>query len=365
MGHLTDGALRRLYDEPLALEEEDRAHYDRCPECRARFASVAEDARHAVALMAVPGATVDADAALSRVKAAAASAPRRGGLSVLSGLGWRKPAVAGLIAASLAATLAFTPLGASVVQVFEPAPVQPVTISESDLHGLDALSGWGDVKQTGTSELKEAGSAEEAASSSGLPVLRVDSRSLPAAVAAAPVSYGSVGQVGGTVTFTDKAPAKLHGTTLTVKAGPAEAAVYGDLSRAQSAAGQAKTPQDAASALGPTLVVVAARAPQVSSTGASVADIKAELLTQPGLSDSVKTYISSIDSPTGNLPIPIPAEYAKASSVDVQGVKGTLVGDNTGLGAGVIFIKNGVVYAVGGTVTQQDVLAVANRLQTR
>ena len=64
MRHLNDGALRRLYDEPLALEEETRAHYNDCSDCQARFGAVADDARQTAALLAVPGATVDADAAL-------------------------------------------------------------------------------------------------------------------------------------------------------------------------------------------------------------------------------------------------------------------------------------------------------------
>ena len=59
MRHLDDGALRRLYDEPLALEEKTRAHYNDCAECQSRFSAIADDARQTSALLAVPGATVD------------------------------------------------------------------------------------------------------------------------------------------------------------------------------------------------------------------------------------------------------------------------------------------------------------------
>ena len=45
MAHLSEGALRRLYDEPHALVERDRAHYNSCPECQQRFSAVADDAR--------------------------------------------------------------------------------------------------------------------------------------------------------------------------------------------------------------------------------------------------------------------------------------------------------------------------------
>jgi len=46
----------------------------------------------------------------------------------------------------------------------------------------------------------------------------------------------------------------------------------------------------------------------------------------------------------------------------VQGVDGIALGDNTGVGAGVIWIKNGVVYGVVGTIKQSDALTVANQL---
>ena len=76
----------------------------------------------------------------------------------------------------------------------------------------------------------------------------------------------------------------------------------------------------------------------------------------------MRQAIQSIDNPTGNLPIPIPAGYVNSHSVRVQGVNGTAVGDNTGLGAAVIWIKHGRVYAVAGTVTEDQLLRVANGL---
>jgi hypothetical protein len=363
--HLSDGVLRRLYDEPFALEEQARAHYNDCPDCQARFAAVADDARHALALMAVPGATVDPQAALRATRPRLGSRPR---LAVLQGATrWRRPLIGGLAAAALAAvlaaTLAFTPLASTIQTIFEPKQVSTVTVQQGDLNGLDAFSGWGDVKWTRQPELKEAGSAAEAAQISGLREIQAK---LPASVANAPVTYGAVGQATGTVTFTSKAPAKLQGSTLTVQIGPAETAIYGDLARAAHAAGQkdqggAQDPQTAIRSAGPILAIVEMRSPQVSSTGVKVSDIKRELLAQPGLSPSVRAAISAIDSPTGNLPIPVPGQI-NAHDVTVQGVKGTAVGDSTGLGSAVIWIKGGRVYGVAGTFTEDEIKAVANSL---
>ncbi|HEY4026999.1 MAG TPA: hypothetical protein VGO86_11265 [Candidatus Dormibacteraeota bacterium] len=389
MRHLSDGSLRRLYDEPYALDEEARAHYNDCPDCQTRFTAVADDARRTLALMAVPGVTVDPAGALARVKARANPMPSR--LMVFRG-SWRRPAIGGLVAAAVAlglvGTMAFTPLASTLTKIFQPSQVTPVTIGQNDLTGLDTLSQWGDVKAGKQGSLQQTETAAEAAKISGLPVIKVSSGKLPAELRKAPVSYAAITQSTGSVTFNNNAPAKLRGTTVSLVVGPAETAVYGDvLKAAQSArAGASKSDgstaagaasdgaqsdgnrqsadrvRQALASAGPILAVAEMQAPEVSSTGASVADIKSALLAQPGLSPTVRAAISGIDTPTGNLPIPIPAGYVNAHSVKVQGVTGQAFGDNTGLGSAIIWIKNGRVYGVAGTVTEDEALAVANSL---
>jgi hypothetical protein len=310
---------------------------------------------------------VDAEAALRHVKSRPVSTPPRLQLPALRSFGWRKPAAAGLLAAALVATLALTPLAQTVQKAFEPTAVKPVTVNEADMQGLNAFSGWGDVKQGGNTSLKEAATAREASQQSGLPALQVKS-GLPAKFAQAPVSYGTVGQLSGTVVFTDKAPSKLHGTTMTVQAGPGQAIVYGDVSRAMTAGKQAKSPQDAASAVGPMLTVIEMRGPKVTTSGASEATIKRVLLDQKGLSPSVREAIKSFDNPQGTLPLPIPADYANSRpSQPVNGAATTFVGDNTGLGAALIWVnpKTHIVYAIAGLgVTETDLLGVANGVAT-
>jgi hypothetical protein len=401
MAHLSEGALRRLYDEPHALVERDRAHYNACPGCQERFSAVAEDARQAMALMALPAATVDAEAALGRFKAQQpAGASRRhpmlrrlanlGSAPSLGGWGWRRPAAAGLVAVGLAATMAFTPLTESIRQIFSPSQLTPTTVSvtQSDVQGLRTFSQWGDAKTVKNPELQQADSAAQASKLSGLRAIRVDPSALPGSLASTPVSYGTVGQGAEAVTFNGKAPAKLQGTTLTMQYGPGEVAIYGNLGKAISAASQGgsgdKTgsPPDAGAgaqsqdqgtasqqqiqhalnAIGPVVGVAEMRAPSVSSNGASLQDIKDTLLAQPNLSDSVKNLIRQFNQPTGNLPIPIPTDMATAQPVTVQHVQGTAIGDNTGLGAGVIWIKHGVVYVVAGTISVDQAVAIANSL---
>src|SRR5260370_8440445 len=52
--HLSDGTLRRIYDEPLALASVDQAHFDECAECKPRFNAIANAARAPPGLLRVP-----------------------------------------------------------------------------------------------------------------------------------------------------------------------------------------------------------------------------------------------------------------------------------------------------------------------
>jgi hypothetical protein len=113
----------------------------------------------------------------------------------------------------------------------------------------------------------------------------------------------------------------------------------------------------------PALVVVQARRPTVESTGASVADIESYLLAMPGISPALAAQIKAIGDPASTVPVPIPLNMATASTVSVDGVSGLAVGDNTGLGGGVIWQKDGMVYGVAGPLPIDQVLAVANSLR--
>lgn len=382
MRHLNDGALRRMYDEPLAAEAGDRDHFHACHDCQRRFAGIAEGAREGAALLAGPGVTVDAQAAYARLRPALAGAPapRRLPLRLPSGVRWRRPALAAALAAAVIAVVAATPLAASLKQIFEPTSVQPVAIGNGDLNALAPLAAYGDVKWTSQPELQPAADAAAAARASQLPA--INPGYLPAGVSHS-VQYGTVNQATGTFTFssakaaaeaarTGKSlpalPRNIDGSTLVLQVGPGQAAIYGDLSKLQSKAaegdrtGQAPDAAGIAAGAGPMLAIAEIHSPKVSSTGVSLKTLKAYLLSQPGLSASARAAIDELDNPAGNLPIPIPADKVSTKQVTSGGVTYTEVGDNTGLGAGVIWIKNGVTYAVAGTISVDQALKVAENL---
>src|SRR5437763_820164 len=166
-------------------------------------------------------------------------------------------------------------------------------------------------------------------------------------------------------------PAGLDGSTLQVTIGPAVVATYGgDVGSVIGGAKAGNTGNGQESEGGapgggtlPTLVVAEAAQPRVTSTGASVKEIEDYLLAQPGVSPQLASQIKAIGGPSTTLPIPIPVDRATAQTVQVQGVSGLAVGDNTGLGSGVIWEKDGVVYGVAGALPESQILTIANSLQ--
>lgn len=361
MAHLSEGVLRRMYDEPLAVPEVARGHFNQCDSCQARFAEVAETARTAQAALAVPAATVDAGAAYART-AAALETPRWAWLPRLSTPRVRVAALAGLVAAALAVLVVGTPLAQGMTQIFAPKQVETVPVTTSSFAGLPDLSNWGTVKVITQPELEQVDGAAQAA---GADLPRLDRAAAPAGLPAA--QYARVSQGSGTFTFDaakakaaaerqgSKAPAlpaNLNGSVLQVTAGPAEVAVYGSLDPKQVSAGSV-----------PPLVIAAGRAPVVTSNGATVKQIEDAVLAQPGVSPQLAAAIRAIGDPTSTLPIPVPVDKANSHTVTLRdGTKATYVGDNTGVYAGLIWIKGGVVYAAGGSLHEAELTAIANSL---
>jgi hypothetical protein len=111
------------------------------------------------------------------------------------------------------------------------------------------------------------------------------------------------------------------------------------------------------------LVVVQMPVPQIASTGVSVQRIVSYMLSAPGVPPRVAAAFGALGDISTTLPIPVPIDRAFTQPVIVDGVSGVGIGDNTGLGASVIWQKNGMLYAVCATQPAQTVLAIANSLR--
>jgi len=368
--HLSDGTLRRIYDEPLALTAEAQAHIDGCADCKARFGAIANTARATTTLLSVPAFEPQAAPVLASVRARiardeSARPPRWYERWVnQSSPSWRPmatPAVAILLAAALVTGLAVSGAAQSLLRVFEPSQLTAVQVSPSSLPGSNAILDYGPVTWLPDApRLQRLTDPIAAHSQSGLPVLLP--ASLPKGVSG-PVSYGVVSHATGSLTFdanrlrasaakngvhVNPMPSSINGSTLVVNGGPALVEVWG----LSATTGEAPIP---------TLVIAQTRVPTVDSTGATTAQLEAYLLSQPGVPPDIAAQIEAIKDPSTTLPIPIPKGLATTEPVQVNGTSGLLI--KAVLGAGVVWVKNGVIYAVGGQLTPDQVLAIATSLR--
>ena len=367
MRHLNDGTLRRIYDEPLALSAADQAHYDSCTECQARFRTIADGARMSAALLSAPVFEARPAAAFTslqrRIKEQGdRPAPwyqRWFDRNAVRVRPLATPAIAVVLAAVLITGVAVTGVAGQLVRIFEPHQFVAVQVSPSDFARSGKLLDYGQVKWSPAPPELKVADAATAQTESGLPILMP--ASLPTGVSGS-VSYGVVSHATGTLTFdaarlrssaaqkgvhVNAMPSSIDGSTLIVNAGPALVEAWG-LSASNTEMQM------------PTLVIAQTRMPTVDSTGASREQLEDYLLSQPGVPPEMAAQIKAIKDPSTTLPIPIPKGFATTQNVQVNGAPGLLI--KAGLGAGVVWQKNGVIYAVGGQLTPDQVLAIATSL---
>ena len=365
MAHLTEGTLRRMVDDPDARSGADAAHLEGCSECKAQLATISEDARSIATLLAVPDAHVDVKRALSQVRSAPSAQPR---------LGFRLPILAPAprsyklaFVASLAAIALLLVAFAYGGLFFKPTTVQPVPVSVADMQALSQLADYGTVSWTTQPQFQAATNAADASATAGglqVPVVT----NLPAGVSTT-VTYGAMSKAVATFTFSaDKAaaaaarqgktlpamPKGIDGATLTVTVGPAVGEIYGNLNQQGSSASDFNLPQ---------LIVARSIAPTATSTQVTVQQLETYILDQPGITPELKSAIQAVKDPSHTLLIPVPVQFGTATQVKVQGVDGVALGDNTGVGAGVVWVKGGSVYVVAGSVKQSTAIDIANNLK--
>jgi len=367
VAHITEGTLRRFVDDPDARVGDDAAHLEGCSECRSRFESIADDAHSIAGLLAVPEAHVDVASAFDRLRSAPAA--RRTPIFRLPLIQpGRRPIVLAFAAVLAGAALLIGVLAGDLSLNFQPNTVSTVPVTVADMQALSQLSNYGDITWTKQPQLQAATSASDAEALAGMtaPV----ASNLPSTISKN-ITYGAMTQAEAVFTFSaEKAsaaaaaqgktlpalPAGMDGATLTIKVGPAIGEIYGDIQK--PAAGS-----DVSQLTLPELVIVKSSAPSATSTQVTVKQLEDYVLSQPGITPELKAAVQAIGDPSTTLLIPIPVEYATSKDVTVQGVKGVALGDNTGVGAGVIWVKNGVVYAVAGSIKQDDAIAIANNLK--
>ncbi len=370
MRHVPDGVLRRLDDEPLAVPDRVSEHLSGCRRCSTRRAQIVRDTEHAAWLFSGPQLVPDTDAGWTRLRGElhAVRRPEAGQRRRLTHGGGRPrrfPSVSlrtGLVIGATGIVIAGTAAAATLTTIFAPTHVAPVSLSQGDLRaisGLVGLSGnqalggfatpdgsttvrFGTVRWSSAGSAHPASSPAEAAAEAGFPA------PLPVHL---PAGVGTVQQlivqprVSATVTF-NSAAASLRGSSVTLNAGPAVLAAYG------GAAGTGM----------PTLGVATMRRPTALSTGASLRQIEAFLLGQPGVPPGLAEEVRLLGDLRTIFPVPVPPGAA-VRSVRVAGWPGVLLADASNAAAGVVWEDGrGMLHVVAGILDAQDVMNVAEQL---
>ncbi len=305
-----------------------------------------------------------------------------------------RPWMLGAAAALAGALLVATPLrglASSFLEVFEPRSVAfvPITLDE-----MRSLSRMPDLSAYGTTqELVRANSTTVASPQAASQLARFNVR-----VPSAGISP-NVGQPEFSVTspsaqrFAFSAararaaalakhaplspmPAGLDGSTLQIELGSTVVTTYASTAKPTQAFAQREVTSTSANTgtvthrhvayfrgSAPPIVIAQMQVPKVYSTGVSVSTLERYLLQQPGFPPRLAAALRAIGDPATTLPIPIPVDKAFAVPVAVDGVRGIGIGDETGLGAGVIWQNHGILYAVFAPLAAHDVLAIADSLR--
>jgi hypothetical protein len=357
MRHPTEGALRRLVDEPAGVADADREHVAGCPVCLSGLVVAQQDAAHAGRALDVDVAA-DVDAGWQRLsRALAADEPRRAAehrprrRSLL-----RSPVVAAIGVVALL-TGAGAAAAADWLPIFRPERVAPITVTRDDLVDLPELSAYGEVVDTERSDIRDVADAAAAEQATGIPVPRVGD--LPRGVTGEP-AYQVRGRQSTVFTFsaakaaaTEAAagrtlpppPPGLDGSRFRLTTGPRVTAVW---SEARGV---------------PALVVGRAVAPAVQSSGIPFDVARDYVLALPAVPADLAVQLRTLSADGVTLPVRVPVERMTSAPADVGGVPGTVLTSRDGVLAAVVWVDRGFVTGVAGSLSADEVLAVARGLR--
>lgn len=285
---------------------------------------------------------------------------------------WTQALAAAATVAALFAGLQITGVADSFFTIFQPKQVAPLSVGIGDLAGLPDLSEYGTLTITTQPAYRQAATLDLARAETGIAPLQAGP--LPAGVTGDARIY-IVSRGDGTFRFDEAKlqtsagrvsrtpppmPAGIAASTLGVSGGPAIVQTYGGAFDPKLDAKRAPTGMAANL---PTLLIAQSKAPVIRSDGASLDELRAYMLSQPGISPGLAAQIRAIGDPAQTLLVPIPMDLASGKSVTVRGTRGVFVGDSTGLGSAVVWVADGIVNVVAGSLGEKDLLAVADSLR--
>jgi hypothetical protein len=281
---------------------------------------------------------------------------------------WRRWRLAlGGVAAALALTFALaTPEGQAVaagfLAQFRSQRLAVVTFDPNQARqtGLFRFEQLGTVKNNQPPRPSEVANVQEAASRAGFPVLQPDPATLPAGAAKTPkVRFSPASET--RLTFDREKsrayfdsinrkdlslPDKLHGATLVVALPPVVMLEY--------------PAQDNK----PAVMIGEAREVQVGVEGnASLDEVRNFLLGLPNVPPDLARQLRSMQDWTSTLPIPVPVDKMTWQETTIAGAPAYILNDNTGLGSGVIWQRDGRILGVAGPMKATDLRKIAESLK--
>ena len=113
----------------------------------------------------------------------------------------------------------------------------------------------------------------------------------------------------------------------------------------------------------PALLVGRVVAPTAYSTGVPFATARDYLLSLSGLPEDVAAQLRRFSGDGRTLPVHVMAEELTSSSADVGGRPATVFTTRDGVLAAVVWVDGGVITAVAGSLSADEVLTVARGLR--
>ena len=395
MSHLSSEVLRRYIDDPDVLLSYEKEHLLQCTRCRTQLDVYRNNARFSAETLA-QNDTIDVaearQALAARLPSTASSEspyrepaarPNRQEWMSRGVVRWATTAAAVAIFALLVTQTPLRTYAQNFLTIFQPHLFEPVGLTASDvskLRALPNLEAFGTMRGTPKPHFAEFSDIGAAQRASGMAIAQPTY--LPPAVSKQR-SYHVTKAVSASFTFSAakarafaqrkrvNVPAMtgaLDGATMTASVGPVVVQVDGpqrrfSVHRARNHRPFEVNDRDLHSMPTDTIVITQARAPKVVSSRATVAQIESYLLSMPGVPADLAAQIRGIRSLDQTVPVPFRIDKETAQKVDVQGAQGLLVGDNTGVGSGVMWQKNGTVYGVAGPFSASEILKVANSIR--
>ena len=383
------GTLRAYLDRELPTRRADELarHLGACESCRERLAEVEKVAGFAgsrLSRLAPSEADRPAEPALALAGIRRrSSAPRGFGVRLADSLAALTIALsparlaAAAVSLVLVAVLLFTPVGLKaqgLLGVFRANDVVAVQIDPSTLLNLPEPEELGSMTLASKPEVKSTTLAE-AGKQANL---------TPRALSKAPSGFANSGlvfvttPVEGSFTYDlskidayyqqrglkSKPPAELDGLTIHGSLPPVVLQVYADqatLDQLKSAT--RPTPAAAKQAVSDSRMLIFAqvRSPKLEvPSGVDVAALRQKVLDSGAFPPELAIQLEAISNWQETLPVPVLKGTSR--DVTVDGVHGVLVTDEKSGGTWLIWLKDGVVYGLGGTVSESAVLEAAQQL---